>query len=157
MTKTTLSSEVSLFTQNDFEFLLHTVRKKGRGNKRLLKILQNPDKRYHLLAEESLLRAVCARAEEASLSTYLYYGAQIAYGLKSAGLTDPKLLASFNLSMSKLAEGLSFKSKHSYARKPYLPLMLLVGIKKKAKGYRQFQIVGDLKKACIVIEGTFRV
>jgi hypothetical protein len=157
MAKTTLSSEESLFTQNDFDFLLHTVGRKGRGNKRLLKILQNPDKRYHLLAEESLLRAVCDRAEEASLSTYLYYGAHIAYGLKCAGVTDPNLLASFNLSITKLAEGLNFKSKHCYPRKPYLPLMPLVGIKKKAKGHWHFQIVGDLKKACIVIEGTFRV
>lgn len=156
MPKTTLSSKESLFTQNDFDFLLHTFRRKGRGNKRLLKILQNPSQRYHLLAEESLLQAVCKHAEEASLSTYLYYGAQIAYGLKCAGLADPNLLASLNLSMSKLAEGLSFNAKHYYPRKPYLPLMLLVGIKKKAKGYRQFQIVGDLKKACIVIEGTFR-
>lgn len=157
MPKTTLLPEESLFTQNDFDFLLQTVRRKGRGNKRLLKILQNPSKRYHLLAEENLLEAVCNRVEEASLSTYLYYGAQIAYGLTRAGLSDPDLLASFNLSISKLAEGLNFKSKHYYPRRPYLPLMLLVGIKKKAKGYRHFQIVGDLKKACIVIEGSFRV
>lgn len=152
----TLTPTEFLFTQNDFDFLYSSLRKKGRGNKRLLKILQNPAKRYHLLSEEGLLKTIYDRAEQESLSMYLYYGSQIAYGLRAAGLTDPDLIESLNLSVSKLAEGLSFKAKALYPRKSYLPLMLMVAIKKKSKGYRHFQILGDLKKACIVIDGSFR-
>lgn len=151
----TLTPQPSLFSQNDCDFLLSSLRKKGRGTKRLLKLLENPAKRYDLLSEESVLKAICEKAEANALSLYLYYGSQIAYGLRAAGLTDPDLMASLNTSISQVAEGLSFKAKTVY-RASYLPLMLMVAIKKRSKGYRHFQIVGDLKKACIVIDGSFR-
>lgn len=146
-----------LFSIKDFQFMLHVFGHMYKSEDSLIKTLEKPLARYHLLGREEIFKAIQQAGCTAAVSDYLYYCVQVTRALIEAGIKEHVMTESLSMSLTKVAKSIKNQSGTLEGDRPrHLPLMIAIGMQQntEAKNKKDFQIVGDLEKACVVVEGT---
>ena len=146
-----------LFSAKDIEFMLHIFGDMYKSEDALIKTLEKPIARYHLLGKEELFQALEESGSTASVSDYLYYCVQVTRALLEAGIKEHLMTESLSMSLTKVAKSIKGQSSALPSDRPKrIPLMIAVGMQPNAEASnkKDFQIIGDLEKACVVVEGT---
>lgn len=142
------------FTQEDCKFIRKVLKNKFSSDMALLKTLESPSGRQFVLAARELHEAIEKSGASLPISSYLYYFILVSHTLRASGISVYEITDSLSENIAKVSQDLKEKYTTYFNRwEKHVPLTLFVGIREE-NGVRRFQIIGDLDKACVVLEGT---